>query len=106
MAGKGDNAGDQKRNEGHAPSRSERPGQAGGEPKRQWRDDQIGGRKHVHRQKEHEAAKSGPGEVGEVDAAENAVAPEKDASQEKRSRQERRQLSEENRQQLPLLRRV
>ena len=106
MAGEGDDAGDKKWNERNAPAGPERPGQTGREPKPQWRGDQIGGRKHIHRQKEHEAAKSGPGEVGEVDAAENAVAPEKDASEEKRARQERRQLRQENRQQLPLLRRV
>ena len=106
MASEGDETGDQKWNERHAPARSKCPGQTGGKPKRQWRGDQIGGRKYIHRQKEHQAAKSGPGEVGEIDAAENAVAPEKDASEEKSARQERRQLREENRQQLPLLRRV
>ena len=45
-----------------------------------------------------QAAKPGAGKVGEIDAAENAVAPEKDASQEKRAGQERRQLRQENRQ--------
>src|ERR1700733_6173527 len=53
---------------------------------------------------DHQAAKSGAGEVGEVDAAENAVASQKDAPEEKRARQERRQLRQKNRQQLPLLR--
>src|ERR1700728_1312085 len=106
MAAKGDRAGNKKWNETQAPAWAKRPGQAGGKPKTQRRSDQIGGREHIHSQKEHETAKSGPGEVGEVDAAENPVAPEKDASQEKRARQERRQLREENREQLPLLRRV
>ena len=86
------------------PGRTPRPSTR--KPKRQRRGDQIGGREHVHRQKEYEAAKSGAGEVGEIDAAENAVAPEKDASEEKRAGQERRQLRQENRQKLPLLRRV
>src|SRR6202044_14051 len=98
MAGKSKRAGKKEWNE--------REATAGGKPKAQRRSDQIGGREHIHRQKEHETTKSGPGEVGEIDAAENAVAPEKDASQEKRARQERRQLREENREQLPLLRRV
>ena len=106
MAGEGDKAGDKKRNERHAPSRSKCPGQTGCEPQPQWGGDQIGGRKDIHRQEEHQAAKSSPGEVGEIDAAESAVAPQKDASEEKRARQERRQLRQENRQQLPLLRRV
>ena len=106
MAGEGDQGGDEKRNERDAPARTERPGQAGRKPKAQRRGDQIGGRKHVHRQQEHEAAEPSPGEVGEVNAPENAVAPEKDASEEKCARQERRQFGDENRQELPLLRRV
>src|SRR6204780_3287496 len=106
MAGKSKRAGKKEWNERQATAGAKRPGQAGGKPKAQRRSDQIGGREHIHRQKEHETTKSGPGEVGEIDAAENAVAPEKDASQEKRARQERRQLREENREQLPLLRRV
>ena len=106
MAREGDKAGDQKRNERHAPSRSKRPGQTGCEPQRQWGSDQIGGRQDIHRQKEHQAAQSSAGEVGEVHSAESAVAPQKDTSQEKRARQERRQLRQKDRQQLPLLRRV
>ena len=106
MAGESEDARDDKRNERHAPAGAERPGQTGQEPERQWRGDQIGGREHIHRQQEHQAAKSGPGEVREVDAAENAVASQKDASKEERARQERRQLRQEDRQQLPLLRRV
>src|SRR6185312_13469993 len=97
---------DDERNERRAPSGAERPGETGSEPERQWRDDQIGGREHIHRQKEHQAAESGPGEIGEVDTSENPAAPEKDAAKEERARQERRQLGQEDLQKLPLLRRV
>src|ERR1700722_7543877 len=61
MPREGECAGNKEWDETQAPAGTKRPGQAGGKPQRQWRSDQIGGREHVHRQKEHEAAKSGPG---------------------------------------------
>ena len=59
---------------------------------------------NVHRQEEDEATEPGPGEVGEIDAPEGSVALEEDAAQKDRAGQEGRQLRQENRQKLPLLR--
>src|SRR6476659_5594536 len=106
MASESEDARDEKWNERRAPARTERPSRTRQEPKPQWGGDQIRGRKHIHRQKKNQAAKSGPGQVREIDAAENAVASQKDASKEKRARQERRQLRQEDRQQPPFLRGV
>ena len=99
-------ASDDRRDERAPSSGSERPGYAGREPQRQRRGDQIGRGEHIHRQQRHEAAKTGPGKVGEIDPPERAIAPEEDASEEERAGQERRKLGEENLQQLPLLRGV
>src|SRR4029077_4482912 len=54
MAREGERAGNKEWNETQATAGAKRPGQAGGKPKPQWRGHQIGGREHVHRQKEHE----------------------------------------------------
>src|ERR1700733_8792066 len=75
MAGKCKRAGKKEWNERQATAGAKRPGQAGGKPKAQRRSDQIGGREHIHRQKENETTKSGPGEGGENTAAEKTRPP-------------------------------
>ena len=96
MAAEGERGGDDKGDERAARARHEAPGEAGGEPQRQRRGDQIDRRKDIHRAEKHEAAKARAGEIGEIDAAERLVALEEDAAEEHRAAEERRQRSEEN----------
>ena len=67
------------------------------------RRDQIDRREDIHRAEKHEAAEAGAGEIGEIDAPEGLVALQEDAAQEHRAAEERRQRSQEDLGELPLL---
>ena len=66
----------------------------------------LAGDEDIHRQQEDEAAEAGAREVGEIDAAERAIVLEKDAAEEHRAGEERRQRGEKHLQELPLLGRI
>ena len=83
---------------------TERPGEPGGEPQRERHGDEILRPQQIHRAEEYQSAKAGAREVGEIDAPERAVALEENAAEKHGAGEERREIGEENLQQLPFLR--
>ena len=79
------------------------PQHAAREPKQQRHDDEIVGRRDVHRHQEGKPAQSGAGQIGEIDAAEYLVGLEEHRAEEERAGQERQHVQHEIAEQPPLL---
>jgi hypothetical protein len=86
--------------------RRRRPAQRAGEPERDREDDEVGGREHVERRQQGEAAQARAEQVGEVDAVERRLRALEHHAEEQGPGEERHQVEQHRRREPPFLRRV